>query len=72
MLESCVHGCAEKVENLIIWDTEGNILRIADKVQSGFARTAKLFAMDDYEIMADLMRYRISLKNKVLLNAPMT
>ena len=37
------------------------ILLIADEVQSGFARTGKLFAMEYYEVKADLMTMAKSL-----------
>ncbi|MRT56689.1 4-aminobutyrate--2-oxoglutarate transaminase [Enterobacteriaceae bacterium RIT693] len=41
-------------------DTHG-ILLIADEVQTGFARTGKLFAMDYYDVKADLMTMAKSL-----------
>lgn len=43
-----------------ICDTHG-IVMIADEVQSGFARTGKLFAMDHYAQQADLMTMAKSL-----------
>ncbi len=41
-------------------DTHG-ILLIADEVQTGFARTGKLFAMQHYEVKPDLMTMAKSL-----------
>ncbi|SQA98928.1 4-aminobutyrate aminotransferase PuuE [Cedecea neteri] len=41
-------------------DTHG-ILLIADEVQTGFARTGKLFAMEYYDVKADLMTMAKSL-----------
>jgi 4-aminobutyrate aminotransferase len=43
-----------------ICDTHG-ILLIADEVQTGFARTGKLFAMEHYDVVADLMTMAKSL-----------
>lgn len=41
-------------------DTHG-ILLIADEVQTGFARTGKLFAMQHYDVKPDLMTMAKSL-----------
>lgn len=45
------------------------ILLIADEVQSGFARTGKLFAMDHYAVKADLITMAKSLAGGLPLSA---
>ena len=45
------------------------ILLIADEVQSGFARTGKLFAMEHYEVKADLITMAKSLAGGLPLSA---
>lgn len=49
-------------------DTHG-ILLIADEVQSGFARTGKLFAMEHYDSQADLITMAKSLAGGLPLSA---
>ena len=51
-----------------ICDQHG-ILLIADEVQSGFARTGKLFAMDHYPVKADLVTMAKSLAGGMPLSA---
>jgi len=51
-----------------ICDKHG-ILLIADEVQTGFARTGKLFAMDHYDVIPDLMTMAKSLAGGVPLAA---
>ena len=45
------------------------ILLIADEIQSGFARTGKLFAMDHYDVLPDLMTLAKSLAGGLPLSA---
>jgi 4-aminobutyrate aminotransferase apoenzyme (EC 2.6.1.19) len=60
---------AEFVEALRdICDRHGIVL-IADEVQSGFARTGKLFAMQHYHHQADLMTMAKSLAGGMPLSA---
>jgi 4-aminobutyrate aminotransferase len=49
-------------------DTHG-ILLIVDEVQTGFARTGKMFAMDHYDVVADLMALAKSLAGGMPLSA---
>jgi 4-aminobutyrate aminotransferase len=51
-----------------ICDTHG-IVMIADEIQSGFARTGKMFAMEHYGIAADLMTSAKSLAGGLPLSA---
>lgn len=51
-----------------ICDTHG-ILLIADEVQTGFARTGKLFAMEHYDVKPDLMTMAKSLAGGMPLSA---
>ncbi|MDO5620307.1 MAG: 4-aminobutyrate--2-oxoglutarate transaminase [Paracoccus sp. (in: a-proteobacteria)] len=46
-----------------------SILLIADEVQTGFARTGKLFAMDHYDVVPDLMTMAKSLAGGFPLSA---
>ncbi|MFL9922866.1 4-aminobutyrate--2-oxoglutarate transaminase [Herbaspirillum lusitanum] len=48
---------------------EHGILLIADEVQSGFARTGKLFAMEHYDVLPDLMTMAKSLAGGMPLAA---
>lgn len=48
---------------------EKGILLIADEVQSGFARTGKLFAMEHYEVQADIITMAKSLAGGYPLSA---
>lgn len=52
---------AEFLKRLRVLCDQNGILLIADEVQSGFARTGKLFAMDYYETKADLITMAKSL-----------
>ncbi|MES2103517.1 MAG: 4-aminobutyrate--2-oxoglutarate transaminase [Pseudomonadota bacterium] len=49
-------------------DQHGMLL-IADEIQSGFARTGKLFAMDHYDVLPDLMTLAKSLAGGMPLSA---
>ena len=49
-------------------DTHG-ILLIADEIQTGFARTGKMFAMDHYDVVPDLMTMAKSLAGGLPLSA---
>ncbi|MDB5850689.1 MAG: 4-aminobutyrate--2-oxoglutarate transaminase [Rhodoferax sp.] len=51
-----------------VCDTHG-ILLIADEVQTGFARTGKLFAMEHYDVLPDLMTLAKSLAGGMPLSA---
>jgi 4-aminobutyrate aminotransferase len=51
-----------------ICDAHG-ILLIADEIQTGFARTGKLFAMDHYDVVPDLMTMAKSLAGGFPLSA---
>ena len=52
---------AEFLKRLRVLCDQHGILIIADEVQTGFARTGKLFAMDHYETKADLITMAKSL-----------
>ena len=52
---------AEFLKRLRVLCDQNGILLIADEVQSGFARTGKLFAMDYYETKPDLITMAKSL-----------
>ena len=54
-------GPAEFLKRLRALCDQHDILIIADEVQTGFARTGKLFAMDHYETKADLITMAKSL-----------
>ncbi|WP_449413704.1 4-aminobutyrate--2-oxoglutarate transaminase [Pandoraea soli] len=49
--------------------TQHGILLIADEVQSGFSRTGKLFAMQHYDVIPDLMTVAKSLAGGMPLSA---
>lgn len=51
-----------------ICDSHG-ILLIADEVQSGFARTGRMFAMDHHDVLPDLMTFAKSLAGGLPLSA---
>ncbi|APW36010.1 4-aminobutyrate--2-oxoglutarate transaminase [Rhodoferax koreense] len=51
-----------------VCDTHG-ILLIADEVQTGFARTGRLFAMEHYDVLPDLMTLAKSLAGGMPLSA---
>jgi len=51
-----------------ICDTHG-ILLIADEIQTGFGRTGKMFAMEHYDVVADLTTMAKSLAGGVPLSA---
>jgi len=52
---------AEFLKRLRVLCDQNGILLVADEVQSGFARTGKLFAMDYYDTKADLITMAKSL-----------
>lgn len=60
--DAFIHGLRQ------LCDTHG-ILLIADEVQSGFARTGKLFAMEHYDSKADLITMAKSLAGGLPLSA---
>ena len=51
-----------------ICDRHGIVL-IADEIQTGFARTGKLFAMEHYDVLPDLMTMAKSLAGGLPLSA---
>ncbi|MEG7679914.1 aminotransferase class III-fold pyridoxal phosphate-dependent enzyme, partial [Listeria monocytogenes] len=60
---------AEFMQALRTLCDEHGILLIADEVQTGFARTGKLFAMDHYNVKPDLITMAKSLAGGMPLSA---
>jgi len=60
---------AELMRGLRQLSDEHGILLIADEVQSGFARTGKLFAMEHYDVLPDLITMAKSLAGGMPLSA---